>query len=107
MKFEKGDILKVEVGRHSHVNKPYYVLVEQGGGGDFGFTTSIPGLMKRDWVGKGESSYYYHKNRCTKVGTEETHGHLLYNQQLILNGETIYSEDNPRRTQPTDTGTAE
>ncbi len=106
MKFEKDDILEVAVGIRSHVTKPYYVLVEWGGGGEFGFRTSIPGAMKRDWVGKGGNAYDYHKNRCKKVGTLKTHGHLLYNQELKLDGKIYYSADNPSaigRTPTTDT----
>ena len=98
MKFNKGDILKVEVGSRSHVIEPYYVLVEEGGGDGFSFITSIPGVMKRSWCNAKAPEYEYHKNRCLKVGTTETHGHLLYNQKLRMNDKTIYSANNTRRS---------
>jgi hypothetical protein len=89
--FENGDILKVKVASHSHVIEPYYVLVENGGGDGFSFTTSIPNVMKRLWCNSKAPEYEYHKDRCSKVGTMETHGYLLYNQKLRMNGKTIYS----------------
>ena len=99
--FQKDDILKVEVGIRSHVTKPYYVLVVHGGATFF--ETTIPGVSNRSWDMESPEWSYYHCNRCKKVGTFKTHGHLLYNQELRLNGKTIYSADNPRGAKPTDT----
>lgn len=95
MKVFKNDILEVAVAQRSHVDKPYFVLVETDGSIQDGFVTSIPGVGNRIWRGQNYPEYDYHKNRCKKIGTYETHGYLLYNQELIMNGKVIYSSKPP------------
>lgn len=102
MPFEKDDILEVAVASRSHVVRPYYVLVISGGSG---LETHIPGLFKRSWHVGDQTWHNYHKSRLKKVGTFKTHSHLLYNQEVILNGEKLYSADNPRGAQPKTTDT--
>lgn len=94
--FNAGDILKMGVGSRSHMKQPYYVLVvsynkDAKENGEILMTTKIPNAGTMSVIlGNNEQ---YQLPRMTKVGTYNTHKHLLENQPLILNGKPFH--ENP------------
>lgn len=82
--FKKGDIIKMAVASRSHVIAPYYVLILEYNAnakdGEIKMITEIPGKHSLQMV--VGSNWEYHYPRMTKVGTLQTHAHLLLNQDL-------------------------
>lgn len=78
--FKVGGIYRMHPANRSHVRTPYYVEVIEIGN-DF-IITNIPGKHSLRIV-KG-SNWDYHIPRMEFIGTQETHGHLLLNQENLL-----------------------
>lgn len=77
--FKVGMVIKMEPGYYT--TEPYYVLIKEVT--STGITTTIPGYhdMKIDQISDWRT-WEYQVARMTVVGNEETHGGLLYNQEL-------------------------
>lgn len=83
--FEKGDIIEMSVAKYSHEKKPYYVVCtyfnKNANFGEVKMTTSIPDMWSLQMI--IGNNWAYHYPRMKKVGTLDTHGHLLHNQNLV------------------------
>ncbi len=79
--FELNQVWKMNVAERSHVTAPYYVRIILVGIGEI--VTSIPGAHSLTISQHGENANWdYHIPRMEYVGTMESHGHLLFDQNI-------------------------
>ena len=82
--FKIGMIVKMEPGYY--IKNPYYVLIKSVT--KTGITTTIPGEHELELDKYKDRTTWDHQiSRMTIIGTEVTHGHLLFSQKLISEGQ--------------------